>query len=375
MIDLDIATEEELLGRAVRPVLTDSARGTVAGRRVLVTGAGGSIGSELVRQIAGCGPRSITLCEQSEYGLFRIESELRDRLPGLTVHAALGDVTRATDVADAFERTTPDYVFHAAAYKHVTMAERAVVAAARVNVLGTALIADAARRAGARLVLVSTDKAAEPISVMGATKRLAELVVLDGDHRGVRPAIVRFGNVLGSSGSILEVMLRAIAASRPIPLTAPDATRYFMTASEAVSLVLTAGALGGQGDVFWVDMGEPVAVGVLAERVNAWAARRGLRPAQVRLIGLRPGEKLDEQLTSQGLEMRPTRHPHVWAARQESTPPAVLRDALARLRRGVESASPDVVLEALQAAVPDFRPAASTHSAVRRHAETARCAA
>ncbi len=370
MIALDAATEEELLGRTIRPVLSASTRGTLAGRRVLVTGAGGSIGAELVRQVATCGPGLLTLFEQSEYGLFRIESELRDRYPGLRVQAVLGDVTRARDVRDAFDAAAPEWVYHAAAYKHVTMAERAVVAAARVNVLGTALVSAAARRASARLVLVSTDKAAEPISVMGATKRLAEMLVLDGEHAGVRPTIVRFGNVLGSSGSILEVMLRAIAESRPIPLTDPDATRYFMTVSEAVSLVLTAGALDGQGDVFWVDMGAPVRIGVLADRVTDWARRRGHTPAGVRVIGLRAGEKLDEQLTSQGLEMRPSPHPHVWAARQPATDPVVLRGALQGVRRGVAHASASDVLDALEAAVADFTLAASTRLAAGRSTES-----
>ncbi len=369
MIELDAATEEQFLGRAIRPVLNATTRGTLAGRRVLVTGAGGSIGSELVRQVAACGPALLTLFEQSEYGLFRIESELRERHPGLRVQAVLGDVTRATDVRGAFDEAAPEWVYHTAAYKHVTMAERAVVAAARVNVLGTALVSAAVRRASARLVLVSTDKAAEPISVMGATKRLAEMVVLDGAHVGVRPTIVRFGNVLGSSGSILEVMYRAIAESRPIPLTAPDATRYFMTASEAVSLVLTAGALDGHGDVFWVDMGAPVPIGVLADRVTDWARRHGHTPAGVRVIGLRAGEKLDEQLTSQGLEMRPSPHPHVWVARQMATDAAVLRDALRRVRRGVARARASEVLGALEAAVPDFRLAGSTRMAAHRSAD------
>lgn len=363
MISLDAVTEARLLGRAIRPVLSAATRRHVAGHRVLVTGAGGSIGSELVRQVAACGPASLTIVEQSEYQLFRLESDLRERLPGLPVHAVLGDVTRRPDVRRAFDLAAPDRVYHAAAYKHVTMAERAVVAAARVNVLGTALVAAAAREAGARLVLISSDKAAEPASIMGATKRLAEMVALDGAPQDRRPAVVRFGNVLGSSGSVLEIMLRAIDESKPIPLTDPRATRYFMTPAEAVSLVLTAGALDGQGDVFWVDMGEPVAIGRLAERVMALARERGLSPAGVRVTGLRDGEKLDEQLTSHGLEMRPSRHPHIWAARQAVVDPELVRSALRRLRAGVARSNPAEVLAALEAAVPDFTPAEATRIA------------
>lgn len=357
MIEIDSRALARMLGRPVRPILTAAVRRALRDRVVLITGAGGSIGSELARQVADCRPRALTLLEQSEYQLFRIERDLRARHPDLAIHAVLGDVTLAADVQEAFACDRPAVVLHAAAYKHVTMAERAIVASARVNVLGTAVVRDAARRAGAHLVLVSTDKAAEPASVMGATKRFAEMLVLAD---GAGASVVRFGNVLGSSGSVLELMMEAARRSEPIPVTDPAATRYFMTASEAVSLVLTAGCVRGAGDVFWVDMGEPIRIGDLAARVEQWALGEGFRTAGVRLIGLRAGEKLDEQLTTHGLEMTRTEHPHVWSARQPPLDRASLTAALTALRTAVAAGDAAGVLEALVDGVPDFIPAADT---------------
>lgn len=357
-MNVDSRLTGEILGRASRPVLTEDTRAALAGRSVLITGAGGSIGSELARQVAACGPALLTLMDQSEYHLFQVEAEVRRQWPGLRLHVVLGDVTRAADVAEAFD-CTPDLVLHAAAYKHVTMVERAIVAAARVNVLGTAMVLEAARRVGCRMVLVSSDKAAEPASVMGATKRMAEMVVLASGGAGER-AVVRFGNVLGSSGSVLELMVRAIDQGAPIPVTDPSATRYFMTVGEAVSLVLTAGCGPHQSDVFWVDMGEPIRIGELADRVARWARAQGRAAVGTRVIGLRDGEKLDEQLTTQGLEMTPTDNPHVWAARQAPIDVTGLVAAMAQLSVAVESGDIAGVLEALVDGVPDFIPAAAT---------------
>jgi FlaA1/EpsC-like NDP-sugar epimerase len=367
MIELDPPTLARLLGRPVRPVLTDDVREALRGRAVLITGAGGSIGSELTRQVAACAPRALTLCDQSEYHLFHLDADIRASHPALVVHPVLGDVTRPSDLHAAFACERPDIVLHAAAYKHVTMAERAIVAAARVNVLGTAAVRDAARRAGAHLVLVSTDKAAEPASVMGATKRLAELLVLAD---GTGASVVRFGNVLGSRGSVLEVMLNAARRAEPIPVTDPGATRYFMTASEAVSLVLTAGCARGSGNVFWVDMGEPMRIGDLAARVEQWTRAQGFRPAGMRIIGLRAGEKRDEQLTTHGLEMTSTGNPHVWAARQPAINHIALAAAMNALRTAVARGDAAGVLEALVDGVPDFIPAADTCARVLPTAAT-----
>jgi O-antigen biosynthesis protein WbqV len=237
------AEQEVLLGRPVRSLLTASDRAEFAGERCAVTGAGGSIGSELARQIASCGPALLTLVDHSEPQLFHLERELAEAWPRVPLNPVLADVTRAATIRLAFRRARPRVVFHAAAYKHVTMAERAACAAARVNVLGAAAVLAAARAVSARFVLVSTDKAASPRSVMGATKRLAELVAFAAGGPTFRPTVVRFGNVLGSSGSFVTIAQDCIRRGKPIPMTDPEATRYFMTVSEAAALVMKADTL------------------------------------------------------------------------------------------------------------------------------------
>ncbi len=308
--------EAQLLGRPLRAVLTDADRHSLSGQRVLVTGAGGSVGSELTRQMAACRPEHLLLVDHSEYAVFRIEAELRAQYPGLQVEVMLGDVSRRADVRAACRAVRPHVVYHAAAYKHVTITERAAIPAIRANVIGTLETARAARDAGARFVLISSDKAAEPRSVMGATKRLAELVALGMGSPTFRPVAVRFGNILGSSGSLIEIMSRCVAEGRNVPLTHPDATRFFMTAPEAVSLVLKADLIGRRAEVFWLDMGEPLRIGDLVERFIACTTPAGQSPVGIDLIGLRPGEKMREELTTQGLTMRSTEHPRIWSARQ-----------------------------------------------------------
>ena len=277
MMDMLTHTEEErLLGRGVEPLLTVEDRAAFAGKVCLITGAGGTVGSELARQIAASGPRRLILVEQSELALFRIEQALLELAPDTAIEPVLCDVTRAASIARVMRRLRPDVVFHAAAYKHVTMAERAICAAARVNILGTSAVLAAAREVGARFVLISTDKAAAPHSVMGATKRLAEMVVLDSYNQARPPIVVRFGNVLASSGSFVEVMRERIEQGKSILLTDPDATRFFMTVSEAASLVMKAATLAGGGETFWLDMGPQVRIGDLATRLLAVADRKSV---------------------------------------------------------------------------------------------------
>ncbi len=355
MVELTRDVEERLLGRRVHDVLSPADRQAISGRRVLVTGAGGSVGAELSRQIAGCRPASLTLLDQSEYALFRIEGELR-RLHADRVHAVLGDVSRRADVTHACDAARPQVIYHAAAYKHVAMTESSLVPAVRTNVLGTLEVARAAHEAGARFVLISSDKAAEPRSVMGATKRLAELATLDLCTPVFRPVVVRFGNILGSSGSVVEIMLDAARRGRAIPITNPDATRFFMTASEAVSLVLKAELLGLRTDVFWLDMGDPVRIGDLAERVIAHAESLGCPRVAFDVIGLRPGEKLCEELTTQALAMEPTAHERIWSARQRHISRDVVRDALRELRGACARGDGGRVLRALTRVVEDFVP-------------------
>ena len=221
MLDLSPEVQQRLLDRSVRDVLTLRDRAALCGQRVLVTGAGGSVGSELSRQLAACGPATLTLLDHSEYALFRIEQELRQPFPAVAIDAVIGDVSRRVDIGAACRMARPHVVYHAAAYKHVTIAERAIVPAARANVIGTVETVRAARESGARFVLISSDKAAEPRSVMGATKRCAELVALAAADGAFRPIVLRFGNVLGSSGSLVEVMSRCVHEGRNIPVTTP----------------------------------------------------------------------------------------------------------------------------------------------------------
>ncbi len=352
---LGIDVQQRLLGRPVRAVLTDGDREAFAGQRVLVTGAGGSVGGELSRQIVACEPAALALIDHAEYSLFRIEQELRECVPGARIEVALGDVSRRPDIEALCRRFRPHVVFHAAAYKHVTMAERSIVAAARTNVLGTMEVLAAARETGARVVLVSSDKAAEPCSVMGATKRCAELLALcSGGPR--QPLAVRLGNILGSSGSVLEVMLRAVSSGRPIPITHPGATRFFMTAGEAAALVLKADIIGRGGEVFWLDVGEVLRVGDLAERVIALATPAGAPGVGIQIIGLRPGEKMREELTTQGLQMERTSHPSIWFARQRDVTHGALDCAFRHLRRACATGDGMAALDAISMAVDDYLP-------------------
>jgi FlaA1/EpsC-like NDP-sugar epimerase len=362
---VDHVVQEQLLGRKAGGVLTSADRRMLRGQRLLVTGAGGSVGSELARQLAACGPQSLTILDHSEYSLFQVERDLREEFPGATIEAALGDVSRRTDIRAACLKARPTAVYHAAAYKHVPIAEKSIIAAARANVLGTAEAVRAAREVGARFVLISSDKAAEPRSVMGATKRLAELLTLRQRSRLFRPIAVRFGNILGSSGSVLEIMLRAVRAGRNIPITAPDASRFFMTAQEAVSLVLKADLIGRGGEVFWLEMGQPLRIGDLAERVIAHATPEGMPRVGIDVIGLRPGEKMREELTTQGLEMRRTSHDRIWSARQRDVSRHVVEHALRAIRRGCASGDAFAVLEAINMAVIDYEASNAAVSAAR----------
>jgi FlaA1/EpsC-like NDP-sugar epimerase len=357
MIDLrNAVTQELLLGRRVQQVLSTDDRRAFAGQRVMVTGAGGSVGSELARQLAGCRPAKLTLFEQSEYNLFRIEQELREDYPDVEIDPVLGDVRRRRAVRAACKIARPHVVYHAAAYKHVTMTERAVCQAIEANVLGAVAVARASADIGARLVLISSDKAAQARSVMGATKRLAELAVLSLAGPTFRPVVVRFGNILGSSGSVVEIMIERVMRGRPLMVTHPDATRYFMTAQEAVALVMKADLLGRGGETYWLDMGAPVKLMTLVERLLALMERAGCSAVPVKVVGLRAGEKLHEELTTHGLELCRTTHKRIWTARQPTFEVETIRRVLRALREDIEQNDAMSALSDLCAAVPEFTP-------------------
>jgi FlaA1/EpsC-like NDP-sugar epimerase len=365
VIDLDRAAEERLLGRPVESVLTALDRRALKDRRLLVTGAGGSVGSELARQLAACDPASLTLVDHAEYNLFRIERRLRAEFPKLPIESVIGDVSRRADIRQACLITRPHAIYHAAAYKHVPITEVAVIAGARTNVLGTVETIRAAREVGARFLLVSSDKAADPRSVMGATKRLAELVATYQRSRLFRPVVVRFGNILGSSGSVVEIMAEAVRQGRNIPVTDPSATRFFMTAEEAVSLVIKADLMGRGGDVFWLDMGPALRIGDLAQRVIEWGATEGRRPVDIDIIGLRAGEKLREELTTQGLEMKKTSHARIWSARQKDVSRHEIVKAIRHIRRACAAGDATLALDTIASAVAGYEPSELAVKAAR----------
>ena len=365
---------EALLERPVRRLISPTDRDAFAGQRVLITGAGGSIGSELARQIARCRPSRLTLVEQSELNLFQVERELSEVAPHVAIEPILADITRRDVMRRVVADAEPQIVYHAAAYKHVTMVERAVCAALAVNVIGTVNVADAARDANARFVLISSDKAAMPRSVMGATKRLAELAVIAMARPTFRPIVVRFGNVLGSSGSVLTVLRDCIRRGRPVPVTDPRATRYFMTADEAVSLVMKADLLARRAETYWLDMGEPVAIGDLVKRLMQVEAEAGFAAVPVRITGLKPGEKLREELTTQGLRMCRTSHSRIWVARQPRVAGDVIGRQVKRIERLIARGRALEALDVLAAAVPEFVVSNEASSAARTQSERRRAA-
>jgi FlaA1/EpsC-like NDP-sugar epimerase len=358
---IEVLTREEqeiLLDRGIENLLSNDDRRRFAGGVCLVTGAGGSVGSELAQQLAACKPARLVLVDHSEHALFRIEQHLSETDPDVVIEPVLCDVTRSVSVSRLLRRVRPDVVFHAAAYKHVTMAERNVVAAARVNVLGTLVVLAAAKEVGARFVLISSDKAAAPTSVMGATKRFAELAVLANGDEKMRPIVVRFGNVLASSGSFVEIMRERIRRRLPVLVTDPDATRFFMAVTEAASLVMKASVIAQGGETFWLDMGPQIRIGDLVDRLMRAAAEQGFDAVPVQIIGLRPGEKLQEQLASQGISLKRTLDSRIWVARQPRAIAARHALAMDALRRGISRDEASVVLQALTTAVSEFEPSA-----------------
>lgn len=308
-IDIQPIAIEDLLGRPQTVLDRDGMRALIAGRRVMVTGAGGTIGSELVRQIADFGPAHLTLFDHAEFNLYTIDMEMAGRNPELARRAVIGDVRDAGRVGRAMQEARPELVFHAAALKHVPMVEANPFEGFLTNAIGTRTVADAARAAGVRvMVLISTDKAVNPTSVMGAAKRAAEMYCQALDRpadaaggEGTRLVTVRFGNVLGSTGSVVPLFQKQLAAGGPLTVTHPDIKRYFMTVHEAVELVLQASALGASDDryrgrIFVLDMGEPVRIVDLARQMIRLAGYRPDQDIPIAFTGLRPGEKLYEEI-------------------------------------------------------------------------------
>jgi len=302
---------EDLLGRPAVKFEMAAVEAAFRGRTVLVTGAGGSIGSELCRQVASCKPARLVLLDRYENTLYYLENELRDRCPDVPTSSVIADVSDATRIAAVFAAHRPDVVFHAAAMKHVPLMESNPGEAVRNNVIGTGTVAEFALRNGVeRFVFISTDKAIRPTSVMGCTKRIAELVLQALQERSeTRFVAVRFGNVLGSEGSVVPLFARQIARGGPVTVTHPDAVRYFMLIPEAVHLVLHAAVRGKGGEIFYLDMGEPVRVLDLAIDMIRLSGYRPYEDVDVQFTGLRAGEKLAEELRADGERLGETDHP------------------------------------------------------------------
>ena len=301
---------EDLLGREQISLDWRRISDALAGKTVLVTGAGGSIGSELCRQIARLGPSKLIAFERSEFNLYSIELELRRSSPELNLAAQLGDVTDQAAVDHVLNTHRPQVVFHAAAFKHVPLLQGQPREAVRNNVLGTRTMVLAAERSGCEtFVMISTDKAVKPTNVMGATKRVAELLCQALSRRtAMRLITVRFGNVLGSAGSVVPLFQKQIAAGGPVTVTHPEITRYFMTIPEACQLIMQAGVMGKGGEIFVLDMGEPVKIAYLAEQMIRLSGKVPGQDIKIEFTGLRPGEKLYEELFYEQERLNPTGH-------------------------------------------------------------------
>jgi O-antigen biosynthesis protein WbqV len=335
---------EDLLGRAQSTLDRSAMAGLIKGRRILVTGAGGSIGSELARQIAALDPAEITLVEASEFALYSIDMELSESFPELPRKSCLGDVRNRTRLDDIFAQSKPELVVHAAALKHVPLVEANPLEGMHTNTLGTRNVGETCRQHGvALMVMISTDKAVNPTNVMGATKRMAELYCqaadLAGREQGVtRFVTVRFGNVLGSTGSVVPLFRKQLERGGPLTVTHPDMTRYFMTIREAVELVLQASALGAHDDafkgrIFVLDMGEPIT-----------------------FSGLRPGEKLFEEIFHGAEPPLKTHHEGILISAPRLVDQATLALALERLEEACHGSNLDQAMQVLKELVPEYGP-------------------
>jgi FlaA1/EpsC-like NDP-sugar epimerase len=352
---------EDLLRREAIHTDTTAVVDMLRGCRVLVTGAGGSIGGELCRQIARCSPATIILVGHGEHSIYAISNELQRQWPNLPVERVITDVRDLDRLRQLFAKHRPETVFHAAAHKHVPLMEENIPEAVTNNVQGTANLLNVSEAYGVRrFVLISTDKAVNPTSTMGATKRVAELLVQASAQQSGRPYVaVRFGNVLGSRGSVIPLFREQIALGGPVTVTHPDVRRYFMTIPEAVQLVLQAAALGQGKEVFLLDMGEPIRIVDLARDLIELSGLEVGQDVDITYTGLRPGEKLFEELFVEGEEYAPTKHEKVFILHNGATisgPPADLQQCVADLLTAAQQGDDFQIRAKLKEIVPEYMP-------------------
>jgi FlaA1/EpsC-like NDP-sugar epimerase len=353
----DVALDD-LLGREAIVLEIDRIRSYLKGKRVLVSGAGGSIGSEICRQVARFQPGKLILLDSAETPLFHIERELSEHHPSMPLCPVIGDIRHRARVEAVFDQYVPEVIFHAAAYKHVPMMESNPAEAVNNNVRGTQVLADAADGHKVEtFVMISTDKAVNPTNVMGASKRAAELYVQGLARRSsTRFVTVRFGNVLGSNGSVVPIFKEQIAKGGPVTVTHPEVTRFFMTIPEATQLVLQAGSMGRGGEILLLDMGASVKILNLAEELIRLSGLRPYEDIDIVFTGLRPGEKLYEELLLGGEGVVPTTHASIMVANAADTDLTTLNSLLERLYAAARNMDHHGIVSILQEVVPEFSP-------------------
>ncbi len=355
--DLRDVDYKDLLGREPVDLDMDRIAGYLAGKTVLVTGAGGSIGSELCRQIMRFGPESLLLLDSSEFSLYTVQMELEHERNFKNYTPLLGNLQDRSWTDYVLRTYKPEAIFHAAAYKHVPMLEGNPWQAVYNNVMATAhLVSSAVDMGVERLLIVSTDKAVRPANVMGASKRLTEKIMQALCGRGTRLMAVRFGNVIGSAGSVIPLFRRQIERGGPVTVTHPEVIRYFMTIEEACQLILQAGSMGGGGEIFVLKMGKPVKIADMAEDLIRLSGKEPGRDVEIKFIGLRPGEKLYEELITQDEGVVPTEHSQIMVLKGQSCEWDGIVGVLDDLKQAADAQDADKIREILKRAVPEYAP-------------------
>ena len=347
---------EDLLFRTPADFLTPETRAYYRGKNILITGGGGSIGSELARQIAKCDPARLVLLDVYENGAYDVQQELKRKYPDLNLRVEIANICDKEGLEKIFSDHTPDIVLHAAAHKHVPLMERNCIEAVRNNIFGTKNVVDCCEKYKVkRFIMISTDKAVNPTNVMGATKRMCEMLVLSKAKTGeTKYSATRFGNVLGSNGSVIPLFQKQIEDGGPVTITDKNIIRYFMTIPEAAQLVMTSGAMAKNGELYVLDMGDPVKIIDLAENMIKLSGLEPGKDIEIKEIGLRPGEKMYEELLVKGENLGKTENEKIFTEKDTPLPSEVIEEKLSVLKTALESKSNRKVKEALKSVVPTY---------------------